>query len=101
MKNQLDTTKDTLIRINIQKQNRLKIFGGGYKGTPLGVGIGEIKIHKENLERMYRKKGREWTKHIDFMFIDIACIVIAFFISYVIRFGFNNPYVDKATVYWV
>ena len=44
---------------------------------------------------MYRKKGREWTKHIDFMFIDIACIVIAFFISYVIRFGFNNPYVDK------
>ena len=44
---------------------------------------------------MYRKKGREWTKHIDFMFIDIACIVIAFFISYMIRFGFNNPYVDK------
>ena len=59
------------------------------------MGIGEIKIHKENLERMYRKKGREWTKHIDFMFIDIACIVIAFFISYVIRFGFKNPYVDK------
>ena len=44
---------------------------------------------------MYRKKGRGWTKHIDFMLIDIACIVIAFFISYVIRFGFNNPYVDK------
>ena len=47
------------------------------------------------MERMYRKKGRGWTKHIDFMLIDIACIVIAFFISYVIRFGFNNPYVDK------
>ena len=44
---------------------------------------------------MYRKKGREWTKHIDFMLTDIACIVIAFLISYVIRFGFNNPYVDK------
>lgn len=44
---------------------------------------------------MYRKKGRGWTKHIDFMLIDIACIVIAFLISYVIRFGFNNPYVDK------
>lgn len=28
---------------------------------------------------MYRKKGRGWTKHIDFMLIDIACIVIAFF----------------------
>ena len=44
---------------------------------------------------MYRKKGRGWTKHIDFMLIDIACIVIALFISYVIRFGFNNPYMDK------
>ena len=28
---------------------------------------------------MYRKKGRGWTKHIDFMLIDIACIVIAIF----------------------
>lgn len=44
---------------------------------------------------MYRKKGRGWTKHIDFMILDIICILIAFFISYVIRFGFNNPYVDK------
>ena len=60
------------------------------------MGIEENKrYHKENLERMYRKKGRGWTKHIDFMLIDIACIVIAFFISYAIRFGFNNPYVDK------
>ena len=44
---------------------------------------------------MYRKKGRGWTKHIDFMLIDIASIFIAFFISYVIRFGLNNPYMDK------
>lgn len=44
---------------------------------------------------MYRKKGRGWTKHIDFMLLDIICMLIAFFISYVIRFGFNNPYVDK------
>lgn len=44
---------------------------------------------------MYRKKGRGWTKHVDFMLLDIICILIAFFVSYVIRFGFNNPYVDK------
>ena len=44
---------------------------------------------------MYRKKGRGWTKHVDFMLLDIVCIIIAFFISYVIRFGFDNPYVDK------
>ena len=46
---------------------------------------------------MYRKKGRGWTKHIDFMLIDIASIFIAFFISYVIRFGFNNPYAVSYT----
>lgn len=95
-KTQLDTTKDTLIRINIQKTKQAKNIRGGDKGTSPRTGIkGNKRYHKENLERMYRKKGRGWTKHIDFMLIDIACIVIAFFISYVIRFGFNNPYVDK------
>lgn len=55
-KNQLDTTKDTLIRINIQKTKQTKNIRGGYKGTPLGVGIGKIKgtirrIWKECTER--------------------------------------------------
>ena len=45
---QLDTTKDTLIRINIQKTKQTKnIRGGGTKVPPLGVGIGEIKIHSK------------------------------------------------------
>lgn len=44
---------------------------------------------------MYRKKGRGWTKHIDFMLLDIICIQIAFAISYMIRFGLNNPYTDR------
>ena len=43
-KNQLDTTKDTLIRINLQKTKQTKNIRGGYNGTPLGVGIGELKI---------------------------------------------------------
>ena len=46
-KTQLDTTKDTLIRINLQKTKQIKNIrggGGGYKGTSLGVGIGELKI---------------------------------------------------------
>ena len=44
-KTQLDTTKDTLIRINLKKTKQTKnIRGGGYKGTSLGVGIGELKI---------------------------------------------------------
>ena len=39
---------------------------------------------------MYRKKGRGWTKHIDFMLIDIACIVIAFFMDNQSSLGFAN-----------
>ena len=55
-KTQLDTTKDTLIRINLQKTKQTKNIRGGYKGTSLGVGIGEIKdtirrIWKECTER--------------------------------------------------
>ena len=43
-KTRLDTTIDTLIRINIQKTKQTKNIRGGYKGTSLGVGIGELKI---------------------------------------------------------
>ena len=55
-KTRLDTTIDTLIRINIQKTKQTKNIRGGYKGTSLGVGIGEIKdtirrIWKECTER--------------------------------------------------
>lgn len=44
---------------------------------------------------MYRKRGRGWTKHIDFMLLDILCIQIAFVAAYMIRFGLQNPYADK------
>ena len=44
---------------------------------------------------MYRKKGRGWTKHIDFMLLDVLCMQIAFIVSYMWRFGMGNPYVDK------
>ena len=44
---------------------------------------------------MYRKKGRGWTKHIDFMLLDVLCMQIAFIVSYLWRFGLGNPYTDK------
>lgn len=44
---------------------------------------------------MYRKKGRGWTKHIDFMLLDVLCMQIAFIVSYIWRFGLGNPYTDK------
>lgn len=44
---------------------------------------------------MYRKKGREWTKHVDFMLLDILCIQLAFIAAYIFRFGISNPYMDQ------
>lgn len=44
---------------------------------------------------MYRKKGRGWTKHIDFMLLDVLCMQIAFIVSYIWRFGPGNPYTDS------
>lgn len=44
---------------------------------------------------MYRKKGRGWTKHIDFMLLDVLCMQIAFIVSYIWRFGPGNPYTDN------
>ena len=44
---------------------------------------------------MYRKKGRGWTKHIDFMLLDVLCMQIAFIFSYIWRFGLGNPYIDE------
>ncbi|MCQ4818624.1 hypothetical protein, partial [Agathobacter rectalis] len=51
------------------------------KGTSPVVGIeGNKRYHKENLERMYRKKGRGWAKHIDFM-LYVARLALKSFIS--------------------
>ena len=44
---------------------------------------------------MYRKKGRSWTKHIDFMLLDVLCMQIAFIFSYIWHFGLGNPYIDE------
>ena len=31
---------------------------------------------------MYRKKGRGWTKHKDFMLLDVLCMQIAFIVRH-------------------
>ncbi|HEG1049418.1 TPA: sugar transferase [Enterococcus faecium] len=42
---------------------------------------------------MYRKKSSGWSKHIDFILLDLFCVQLAFYISYVMRQGDWNPYV--------
>lgn len=41
---------------------------------------------------MYREKSTGWLKHIDFIFLDLICLHIAFVAAYMIRHGINNPY---------
>lgn len=43
---------------------------------------------------MYRKYRQGWMKHLDFMIIDMLCLQVAFILSYIIRHGFQNPYLD-------
>ena len=59
-KTQLDTTKDTLIRINIQKQNRLKIFGGGVQRyLPLSGYRENKRYHKEIWKECTERKAED------------------------------------------
>ena len=34
---------------------------------------------------MYHKGKNTWTKHLDFMILDILCLEVSFFLAYVIR----------------
>lgn len=44
---------------------------------------------------MYRKTAQGWTKHLDFIMLDILCLHLAFLAAYVMRHGLENPYGDK------
>lgn len=42
---------------------------------------------------MYKKKPQDWMKHLDFIALDLLCLVVAFFSAYAVRFGVErwNP----------
>ena len=41
---------------------------------------------------MYRRDGKSWLKHVDFMILDLIVVQISFILSYVLRHGLHNPY---------
>lgn len=41
---------------------------------------------------MYRKSAQGWSKHLDFIILDIICLHMAFIISFIVRHGMRNPY---------
>ena len=41
---------------------------------------------------MYKRNANGWIKHIDFIVLDLLCIQLAFYISYVLRQGDWNPF---------
>lgn len=42
---------------------------------------------------MYKKSLNGWFKHFDFIILDLLCVQLAFYLSYVLRQGNWNPYV--------
>lgn len=44
---------------------------------------------------MYAKKTKSWIKHIDFILLDVICLQLAFFLAYISRHGWTNPYLEN------
>lgn len=44
---------------------------------------------------MYKKSAKGWLKHWDFMLLDMLCLQVAFVMAFMIRHGFENPYVQE------
>ena len=43
---------------------------------------------------MYTKKAQGWTKHLDFIILDMLCLQLAFVLAYMTRHGFISPYAN-------
>ena len=42
---------------------------------------------------MYKRKAG-WLKHLDFMLLDVVCLLLAYTLSYIIRHNGGNPFED-------
>ena len=38
---------------------------------------------------MYREKTQDWMKHLDFIVIDLVCLLVAFSLAYLTRYGIH------------
>lgn len=41
---------------------------------------------------MYHKKTQSWVKHIDFIFLDLLSLFVAYVLAFITRHGFTNPF---------
>lgn len=41
---------------------------------------------------MYQKSAKGWSKHLDFILIDMLCLQAAFLLAFWVRHGLDNPY---------
>lgn len=41
---------------------------------------------------MYQRSSQGWLKHYDFILLDLVSLQISYFLAYVLRHGFQNPY---------
>ena len=50
---------------------------------------------------MNKKHVKGWTKHWDFIVVDVVCLQSAFLLVYWLRYGLHNPYLDPVFRYLV
>lgn len=41
---------------------------------------------------MYRKRMQGWLKHLDFIVLDLLCVLLSFFLAYIMRHGLRSPF---------
>lgn len=44
---------------------------------------------------MYKKERKSWMKHLDFTILDIICLELAYALSYFMRFGRKNEFLNE------
>lgn len=45
---------------------------------------------------MYQRRRHGWLRYRDFIILDLICLQVAFYLAYVLRFGFSFPYFDES-----
>lgn len=44
---------------------------------------------------MYRRKPKNWLKHLDFILIDLICLQVSFLAAYCLRHGMVDPFINS------
>lgn len=49
-------------------------------------------------DKVYRKQGSGFIKHLDFLVLDAAAMLAAYILAYEIQYGMKNPFEEKESL---